>query len=99
MGLETAMQSAGRTQLFFEDLVVGMRTVGRERELTQADFQAFAALTGDAHPIHYDQAYAARSSFGRCVAHGLLLADWRLLEPARFQHGCTTRWWRSSARK
>jgi 3-hydroxybutyryl-CoA dehydratase len=74
MSPETAMQSAGQTQLFFEDFVVGMRTAGRERKLTQADFQAFAALTGDAHPIHYDEAYAARSSFGRCVAHGLLLA-------------------------
>lgn len=74
MEMGAATRSADQSQLFFEDLAVGMRVIGRERQLTQADFQAFAVLTGDAHPIHYDEAYAAQSPFGRCVAHGLLLA-------------------------
>ena len=73
MSDRSALRPVGQSQLFFEDLEVGMRVVGRERQLTQGDFQAFAALTGDAHPIHYDEVYAAQSTFGRCVAHGLLL--------------------------
>ncbi|MBB4041165.1 acyl dehydratase [Microvirga flocculans] len=69
----SAPRRTEQDQLFFEDLEVGMRVSGRERQLMQGDFQAFSALTGDAHPIHYDEAYASQTSFGRCVAHGLLL--------------------------
>ena len=32
-----------------------------------------ARLTGDDHPIHYDDAYAAKTRFGKRLAHGLLL--------------------------
>jgi acyl dehydratase len=44
-----------------------------ERTLTQADFDAFAALSGDDNPIHVDPAFSARTSFGRTVSHGMLL--------------------------
>lgn len=44
-----------------------------ERVFTQADFDAFAALSGDDNPIHVDPEFAARSRFGRTVAHGALL--------------------------
>jgi acyl dehydratase len=33
----------------------------------------FAGLTGDQHPIHYDDEYAKTTRFGKRVAHGLLL--------------------------
>jgi acyl dehydratase len=61
--------------LFFEDLTVGLCVTGAPRCLTAKDFADFAMLTGDAHPIHYDPAYAAATRFGRCVAHGLLLTS------------------------
>lgn len=48
---------------------------GTPATLTEESFQAFAALTGDRHPIHYDADYAARTSFGKPLAHGLLLAS------------------------
>ena len=67
--------SSGTRQLFFEDLTIGLRVTGVPRRLSAKDFADFAALTGDAHPIHYDPAYAASSRFGRCVAHGLLLTS------------------------
>ena len=44
-----------------------------ERTLTQADFDNFAALSGDDNPIHVDPVFSAQSRFGRRVAHGLLI--------------------------
>ena len=43
------------------------------RVFTQADFDEFARLSGDDNPIHVDPAFAARTGFGRTVAHGMLL--------------------------
>ena len=30
-------------------------------------------MTGDAHPIHYDDDYAAKTRYGKRLAHGLLV--------------------------
>ena len=43
------------------------------RALTQADFDRFAALSGDDNPIHVDPEFSARTRFGRTVSHGILL--------------------------
>ena len=45
-----------------------------ERSLTQADFNKFAALSGDNNPIHVDAEFSARTRFGRTVSHGILLS-------------------------
>ena len=45
-----------------------------EKVLTQADFDAFAELSGDDNPIHVDAAFSANTRFGRTVSHGMLLA-------------------------
>ncbi|MCG8507542.1 MAG: hypothetical protein MI755_23260 [Sphingomonadales bacterium] len=44
-----------------------------ERTLTQADFDAFARLSGDDNPIHVDPDFSAQTRFGRTVSHGMLL--------------------------
>ena len=44
-----------------------------ERTFVQADFDAFAELSGDDNPIHVDHEFAANSRFGRTVSHGVLL--------------------------
>lgn len=62
-------------QLFADDLAVGTAFRGEEKALTEERFHQFAAMTGDAHPIHYDAAYAATTRFGRPIAHGLLLTS------------------------
>lgn len=59
--------------LFADDLVVGFRFRGEVKLLTAEHFAQFSTLTGDKHPIHYDAAYAAKTRFGRPLAHGLLL--------------------------
>jgi 3-hydroxybutyryl-CoA dehydratase len=43
------------------------------KKLTQDHFSAFAEMTGDAHPIHYDADYARAKGWDAPLAHGLLL--------------------------
>lgn len=63
-------------QLFFDDFQVGQRFEAPSRTLTDAHFLFFAGMTGDNHPIHYDDVYAReKTPFGRRLAHGLLLAS------------------------
>lgn len=44
-----------------------------ERTFHQEDFDQFALLSGDNNSIHVNAELAARSRFGRTVAHGMLL--------------------------
>ncbi len=44
-----------------------------QRVFSQSDFDRFAVLSGDLNPIHVDPQFAARSRFGRTVAHGMFL--------------------------
>lgn len=57
----------------FEQLEVGARFRSRGRTVTEADIVAFAALSGDHHPVHTDAEWAAASEFGERIAHGMLL--------------------------
>lgn len=43
------------------------------RTFTQGDFDTFARLSGDDNPIHVDPEFAARTRFGRTLAHGMML--------------------------
>ena len=48
------------TQRWFEDFTIGDRFGSPSKTLTDAHFMFFAGMTGDAHPIHYDDEYAKR---------------------------------------
>ena len=61
------------TTKYLEDFQVGEHFHIPAKTLTDAHFVCFAGLTGDQHPIHYDDAYAKTTRFGKRVAHGLLL--------------------------
>jgi 3-hydroxybutyryl-CoA dehydratase len=65
----------GVSQRWFEDFSVGDRFGSPSRTLTDAHFLFFAGMTGDAHPIHYDDEHAKTTRFGRRLAHGLLLTS------------------------
>jgi acyl dehydratase len=41
--------------------------------LSDKHFAAFAAMTGDAHPLHYDPDYARANGWDGPLAHGLML--------------------------
>jgi acyl dehydratase len=60
-------------KLYLEDYAVGEKLVSPGRTITEADIHAFAALTGDWHPLHTDVEYAAASPFGERIAHGMLV--------------------------
>lgn len=45
------------------------------RTFTQQDVELFAALSGDRHPAHLDEAYGRASRFGTRVVHGMLTAS------------------------
>jgi 3-hydroxybutyryl-CoA dehydratase len=61
------------TTKYFEDFQVGETFQIPAKTITDAHFVFFAGMTGDHHPIHYDDEYAKTTRFGKRVAHGLLL--------------------------
>ncbi len=40
------------------------------RTFTEADVEAFASITGDRNPLHFDPAFARRTHPGRLIVHG-----------------------------
>ena len=45
-----------------------------EKTVRVEDIARFAEVTGDTNPLHQDAAYAAKTRFGECIAHGMLSA-------------------------
>lgn len=43
--------------------------------VTKEKVAAFAEISGDRNPIHLDEAYAAATPFGGCIAHGVFTAS------------------------
>jgi 3-hydroxybutyryl-CoA dehydratase len=63
------------TGAYLEDLEVG-QTAELTRTVAEGDLTAFAQVTGDANPLHLDEAYAAATPFKGRVAHGMLSAGY-----------------------
>ncbi|HZC17236.1 MAG TPA: MaoC family dehydratase [Caulobacteraceae bacterium] len=61
--------------LCLEDLSVG-QSAERVHAVTEGDITAFAAVSGDANPLHMDEAYAQTTSFKGRIAHGMLGASY-----------------------
>src|SRR5436190_6287704 len=60
--------------LYFEDLSVGMVET-LSKTISSSDVVGFAQLTGDRNPIHLSEHFAAKTTFGRRIAHGLYTAS------------------------
>src|SRR5438445_170879 len=54
---------------------VGIPVTGNGDVRSHDDARAMIRMTGDAHPIHYDDEYGKKTRFGRRLAHGLLLTS------------------------
>ncbi len=59
--------------LHFEDFAIGQKTITRSRTITETDIVNFAGLSGDFVELHVSEEYARQGSFGRRIAHGLLV--------------------------
>ena len=55
----------------FDELTIG-QTASYSKQITEQDVILFAALSGDANPIHLDEDYARTTQFGERIAHGML---------------------------
>jgi 3-hydroxybutyryl-CoA dehydratase len=51
------------------------QTASLTRTISEADVEAFAWVTGDANPVHLDEEMAARTRFGKRIAHGMLVGS------------------------
>ena len=60
---------------WLEDLGVG-QSAERAHVVTEADITAFAEVSGDANPLHMDEAFAAATQFKGRIAHGMLSATY-----------------------
>lgn len=49
-------------------------TASRTVTITDRDLELFAELTGDRNPLHFDDAFVARTRYGRRIAHGGITA-------------------------
>jgi acyl dehydratase len=79
--------TGGDWALYFEDFKVGARYSSPSRTLTDTHFVLFAGLTGDNHPVHYDDEYVKRTPFERRVAHGLLVMSMTAVGASPLSHG------------
>lgn len=55
---------------YFEDFKLGEAFYIPSRTVTEAQFLAFQAASGDNHPIHYDREYCRRHGHSELLAHG-----------------------------
>src|SRR6476646_6958160 len=60
--------------LYFEDLSVGM-SEHFSKTVASSDVVGFAEVTGDRNPIHLSEHFAAKTTFGTRIAHGLYTAS------------------------
>jgi acyl dehydratase len=63
------------TTLYWDDLEQGTRFTSSARTITESDVVGFAALSADYNRMHVDAEFAAQSSFGQRIAHGMLVAS------------------------
>ena len=61
------------SQRYLDDFKPGEVFKSDPKTLSETHFSAFAQMTGDSHPIHYDVDYARAKGWDAPLTHGLLL--------------------------
>ena len=71
--------------LYYEDVVVGEERESALHTVTLADIKAFAEITLDDHPLHWDEEFCKSTVFGRpiCPSHLFHLSQkpWNFASP------------------
>lgn len=81
------MEQATMTrQIWFEDFTPGRVLTSPARRITLDDIDRYAALTGERHPVHMDEAFARAAGFRGRIAHGLF--GLALIEGLKAELGC-----------
>jgi 3-hydroxybutyryl-CoA dehydratase len=70
---ETLERISAMPQRYLDDLTPGEVFKSVPHTLGEKHFATFAAMTGDAHPLHYDPEYARAKGWDAPIAHGLML--------------------------
>jgi acyl dehydratase len=68
----------GRTILEGKDGITQWRVGDKaklSKKFTKEDVEQFARLSLDDNPIHLDENYAAKTSFKKCIVHGMLTSS------------------------
>lgn len=73
-------------QRWFDDLRIGERFQLPSRTMTEAIFLAFAAASGDNHPLHYDVEYCRSRGLPNMLAHGFQVASQTAIGAGPFAH-------------
>ena len=55
----------------YDEITIG-QTASYAKVIAERDIQLFAAVSGDVNPVHLDSEFAATTSFGERIAHGML---------------------------
>lgn len=71
---------------YFEDLAVGDEFPIPSRTVTEAQFSAFQAVSGDNHPIHYDIEYCRAHGHEGMLAHGFQALCYTAAGAGMFPH-------------
>lgn len=79
-------QAAFGPQRYFEDFQLGETFAIPSRTVTEAQFLAFQAASGDNHPIHYDRDYCRRHGHKDLLAHGFQVAAQTAAGAGLFPH-------------
>ncbi len=67
------MEVENRKSLYFEDFAIGqVFSSPRPRTVTEKMIEDYGRVSGDMNPLHFDEAFAQKSPFGKKIAHGLL---------------------------
>ncbi|AMY70318.1 MaoC family dehydratase [Frigidibacter mobilis] len=76
-------------QIWYEDFIPGTVLTSATRRITPEDIDAYARLTGEAHPVHMDDAFAQAAGFAGRITHGLF--NLALIEGLKAGLGCFER--------
>src|SRR6516162_9307835 len=74
-------------QRYLDDFTIGEVFKSSPHTLTEKHFAAFAEMTGDVHPLHYNLDYARAYGWDAPIAHGLLLFGLCALGGAQIARG------------
>lgn len=59
--------------LYWEEWEIGKVFESSSRTITEADIVLFSGLSGDYNPLHTDEEYCKKTTFGGRIAHGPLV--------------------------